>query len=360
MPRSELITAYRDLLDEHGLSVAQWSEDHWIGYLSVAQNVKRTQIANLPEPDQQKIYVTAAELARNGGVWNTRFQKLVPSILAAAHDCLEAVNVSTGRTLKVPKSEDLFFGEFPTSDFNARAGKVGEGYLILVNSGLADLLSQSCELLSVARRFSSEVDTPAEALIHCAKNATAIARKYNNNWSYVVLQNASWQFNETAADLMINDWTLEAMLAFVIAHEVSHVLLGHCEGKGNGLTLGNPGVHAIPSHAWRLELSADTLGVLVLERWCAHAIQRSKLPEEAAGIVQQIGRGTQLHGASLKVPQEGGDTSMTGEAHGLLHRDILPPSLGHKSRSQRMRPEIPLQSRELRAPLHNMADRLSG
>jgi len=50
---------------------------------------------------------------------------------------------------------------------------------------------------------------------------------------------------------------------------------------------------------------------------------------------------------------------MPSEIHRFLHGHILPPSLGHKSRSQRMRPEVSLQSRKLRAPLHDVADRLS-
>ena len=77
-------------------------------------------------------------------------------------------------------------------------------------------------------------------------------------------------------------------------------------------------------------------------------------------LLKQPGATAQLDRTLLKIPEESRDASMSRELHGLLHGHTLPAGFGHESRSERMRPEIPLQTGELRPPLHDMSDGLTG
>lgn len=285
MPSPELVAEYHALMRAAGLSLAQIDEETWLKILRTSAAVTRSRAPDMAAQDEQQLRADARELAKNGGIWNTRFQRLVPGVLQAANSCIGELAAETGHALRIPEPDNLFFGEFPTGDFNAHVRPARTGYLVLVNTGLAELFSQCCSLLSPARRFADHQGSAAEMTHSAAEFVVAIARKYHARSSWVAVSGGLRGFQETKADVRSNEWTLEAMLAFVVAHEISHVILQHCDASSRDLMMGASTFSLKAPTSWKREISADTLGTLILEHWCVDVLSRAMPPEEASTLL---------------------------------------------------------------------------
>src|ERR1700722_7767559 len=90
--------------------------------------------------------------------------------------------------LDMPTEDTLFFGEFPTKDFNAHVRRTCKGYLILLNSSLPEFISQMSEVLSQGRPTNDEACFSNTRLSATARYVSALVRKYTTQSSFVYLQ----------------------------------------------------------------------------------------------------------------------------------------------------------------------------
>jgi hypothetical protein len=283
MPSAELSKIYKNTLDKAGLSIDKCSKEYWASFLKITQDVNKAQYRNLHLRSDSEIDKLATGLSLAGGDWNYRIQQLVPSIVDSAHQCLRGLQSKTASQLKMPTDAELFFGEYPTGRFNAQVEKVDCGFLILINRGLPELISQMGELLSECRPAFNDKDLWENRVAGAANYASAIAKKYRTESGFVFLEgDQNLRTDKNALDKLLNDWVLEATLAFVVSHEIAHIVLNHLDAGRNSLTLGTPKTHLVKPRFWREELSADSLGALILEIWAARKILNQKLDEDHA------------------------------------------------------------------------------
>jgi hypothetical protein len=147
---------------------------------------------------------------------------------------------------------NAYVGEFPTGSVNAEARRTGNGYLILVNSGLPFFIKQVTEALNAhedvtrAAKSTKTVDLLARILI-----------------AYLRFGDPVFGPKPMTADLiaMRSLWMSDACCEFVVAHEYGHVLAGHLDAGATA--------HALPTRAgavdvirkaWDQEFEADRIG----------------------------------------------------------------------------------------------------
>ena len=125
----------------------------------------------------------------------------------------------------------FYFGEFPTNEFNAVAQPTDSGALCLVNTGLIQFLqnfSKACLSNAISDASGNAVIKGREGitnLTHSLGAAISVAHVYlihskHNAHSELLKSN-----NAVVDSLAIH--LSNAMISFVVAHELCHVLLGH-------------------------------------------------------------------------------------------------------------------------------------
>jgi len=287
MPRDQLIAEYKNLLSERGLSLCNTDEDRWVEILSCTEEVKHAKATDVPAHDENWLRAAARELVRYGGIWNFRIQNLVPGVILATERCLAELNIEEKMNLRVPSADDLFVGEFPTDHFNAVAKRATSdpGYLILINSGLCELLAVICQMISIAQPPGNPDCLQPACVTAGARSIIGLARKYQTRSSFVAVPGGWTSSKMRPFDHVISDWMHISMLAFVISHELSHIILRHGDPSAQPVPWGGPAILSLPSKKWREELSADALAILILQFWCAHSFEIGRVPSLPQNIL---------------------------------------------------------------------------
>ncbi len=152
---------------------------------------------------------------------------------------------------KVVFSHPVYAGVYPTGELNAQAQfEPGCGSLILVNSGLMDLI-----YVFLKTNIASSGGPNAPALITQSQVVTILAEEVNA-YLYSEGTQRAWSY-PSLPDRMVGRLTLVLRRAeqFVIAHELGHIALGHVDP------------HGPPSQSSvERELAADDFAVMLLVR----------------------------------------------------------------------------------------------
>jgi len=69
-------------------------------------------------------------------------------------------------------------------------------------------------------------------------------------------------------DRFANRIVLEAVLVFVVAHEIAHIILKHCSTSNSWVAFELTSAERAMTTDWQMELSADSLAIRILEQWC--------------------------------------------------------------------------------------------
>jgi hypothetical protein len=143
----------------------------------------------------------------------------------------------------------VYAGVFPTGELNAQAQfEQGCGSLILVNSGLMDLI-----YVFLKTNFASSGSPSAPALITEAQVVKVLADEVNA-YLYSSGTQRAWGY-PSLPDRMVGPLTLVLRRAeqFVVAHELGHIALGHVQANQEPV-----------SPSAERELAADDLAVMLL------------------------------------------------------------------------------------------------
>ena len=283
MPSDELVKEYHRLLTARGLSLSTTTREQYIEIISTEQAAAQARFSDLPALSSSSLEQAASDLARFGGTWNYRIQQLVPRVLQATRLCLMDLSQPSEVTLNMPTEETLFFGEYPTTLFNAQVRPARGGYLVLINTGLPEFVSHMSEALSQARPGHGDSPFSNERLTGTVRLVTALARKYVTRSSFVYLkENTGLRNDLNMFDRFANRVVLQGVLTFVVAHEIAHVILKHCNPGDGWISFEMPRAGTQMSPEWKMEFSADSLALRILERWCVLEVEAQKLSDNAS------------------------------------------------------------------------------
>jgi hypothetical protein len=133
----------------------------------------------------------------------------------------------------------LYFGMFPTSVFNARAVRTQSGVLCLLNTGLTSFLynfSIGCcyavteESHNFFRMPSFNATLRSEPRLLTALGiAISVAYQYIAHSAHALPESLPEEYE--AGTLTMAAGVAESMKTFVVAHEISHMLLGHLDSS---------------------------------------------------------------------------------------------------------------------------------
>jgi hypothetical protein len=143
-----------------------------------------------------------------------------------------------------------------------------------------DLLSALCRIQSTARhavtgRFDSSV-----ALEGASRFALGNCVKYLRHWSFVIVRDETPSPELDEGDLALNDYVLQSMLVFVVAHEIAHALLKHNHDMKAWALPRHKWIDRIENPYWKSEIGADLVGAEILIIWCANTIASGSIKDD--------------------------------------------------------------------------------
>ncbi|MFC1898374.1 hypothetical protein ACFLYJ_02260 [Candidatus Cloacimonadota bacterium] len=165
--------------------------------------------------------------------------------------------------------KNIFFGDFPTGDFNANVRPTQNGYLCLINNGLKRLLYN----LPYAWFSAFNQKTLSKSFL--------TPQNKDKNKLYKAFAKTIWSINEyhisnkhtnafdfdseydTMCFINVNNLNL-ALKSFVVAHEVGHVISGHLDKSTlHAITYGNRSFHTL-KRSHEQEYEADMIAQVIL------------------------------------------------------------------------------------------------
>lgn len=172
----------------------------------------------------------------------------------------------------------LWSGVFPTGEYNANAllTPKGDGYVILINEGLSDLIHYFTTLLT-ATMISVDFDESGSP-IHGSESEEP---KLSLDEAAIRLKRLIHQYAESKNSVAMTDMTavelgdvslrnLQSLLSvfaqmFVQAHEIAHAMMGHLDRSGQRILAvrGSDKPIKVQNLSWKEEYEAD-IGALVL------------------------------------------------------------------------------------------------
>ena len=117
--------------------------------------------------------------------------------------------------------EDLFVGNFPMKSFNAQARRAGKGFLVLIESGIFDLLERLPNIIFRETPDSERRRDFAKAIIDFCK--------YGQTPSIESVDHPSLQGEGAGSVNRLISQLITAAEEFIISHEVAHCVLGHLQ-----------------------------------------------------------------------------------------------------------------------------------
>lgn len=167
---------------------------------------------------------------------------------------------SSIRKVKPTRMETVFAGEFITGDFNACALRATNGILVLINTGVMNLIHQVTTLLGYRVRMNetdSDILEPHRAVPILADTAI----------SYLVEGDSL--LAERVPPLYGAKGNLIAGLRrecerFVLAHEYGHAIGGHLSGDNQETCESKVARLVLIKKSWEQEFEADRLGLKLL------------------------------------------------------------------------------------------------
>ncbi|KQV53295.1 hypothetical protein ASC95_11125 [Pelomonas sp. Root1217] len=281
MANEDLRSAYKQLLASEGIPLDEFDPEFLYKLFKFEDEMNRRRAPDRQPLDDTVLQQRAIDVATSGGVWNHRIQALVPSVALAADARINHLNEAYGSAFEVPAEEFLLFGEFPTLQFNAAVEPTEFGYLVLINSGLAQLLMEVGMLLSEARPFDLPADILERRVDYASEMAIGMVRKYREKKNFLLVRASGGRQDETSYDLRFNSFVLEVTLVFAIAHEIAHIVLGHCGGGRKHHLIGSAEfLHADIPLGWKEELAADSLAAMIVETWFLNRLSNNDRVED--------------------------------------------------------------------------------
>jgi hypothetical protein len=131
---------------------------------------------------------------------------------------------------EVHQFERIYFGEFPLVDFNAHAMRTDNGYLCLIHGGLRRLLHQISMIATLLLCDDSsefhQANTPEMRQIIAANGAYAAYQCYIGSTNEpMFFPDLRTTFRDVTCSHLV-----ASMKAFLVAHEIGHIVLGHLDG----------------------------------------------------------------------------------------------------------------------------------
>lgn len=180
---------------------------------------------SVPDYFKKKVY---QEWVRNGGTyWNTKL-KMIASALEKVlskndlgYDVKEILNT-------------YYISEFPTFEFIATIAKKGDGLLILLSSGLMDLIFHICKIFDHNVIEKLNLKERFEYVGLWIDRWHELSRIHPNNIIPTELdrENLMWRVSQIEP-CGISDYLAHRVIEYVVCHEFAHLLLGHVKANDN-------------------------------------------------------------------------------------------------------------------------------
>ena len=193
-----------------------------------------------------------------------------PEIRMLAEEVENDIVMSFGKMIHMP----VFVGEYPTHSFNAQAEFVPGGALILINTGLRNMIDEIVKIIGLTITFTGTPGPPGpESIIY--EEAVTIEREtiaglvINVICSYLFLEripdvNLSGLFDFKKLGFhRIKFWAeyTAAIKKFVVAHEFGHILAGHLdETRSININSYSDDLNLIAKD-WLMEYEADIYAI---------------------------------------------------------------------------------------------------
>lgn len=289
LSQNSLHSDYLDLLDSYGLKPKR-SDSTVCQKLDMLQKMsKNTQDASNHTYVKERLKAIDAINEATGGVVKERLKKI--GIEDGTGELTEPAGIVSEmmEKEKITLPTELYFNVFPTGAFNACAQRTDNGMLILLNSGLLKLIYNiSCACcfpvhsedghISLIENENNDRDIPIEIVSLSA--TIRVILKYINETTHDYQMPANEELKPWG--VLIATILSRSMKSFVVAHEISHIVLGHMNNaeKVTIMTPYGPITSLLRSHQKEFEADRWAQRILILN----DKVNSSSFPYSIGGI----------------------------------------------------------------------------